>query len=468
MPMGHRTRRDFMRRAATIGSVGAGGLLGLRLATMASVSAQAASSEDFKALVCYNMLGGNDHLDTLYPYDPDNYNALRAIRGNQARDRATLLPITTATSQNGKAAALHPSLVKLRERYNKGQVAIIPNVGAMRRPYTRAQLIAGAPLPPGAGSHNDGNAMWHALDPDGAIYGWGGLMADAVMTMNPNPTYSSINAGIYNPFGSGKFVQQYAVSSDSTANTLEGVGKYGDNFFGSPTFAADAESWLSPNTDNLMEKHYVGQVKRVLDGAKTMTDVFEAQKNFPRFYTNQSDQTAYRNNRAGFEMRAIAQVIASRKALGVRRQILFVDHFGFDTHGSTVIAHGDLMKQVDAALGYFADMLDLMGLSENVTTFTTSDFGRSLIPGGDGTGHGWSGCQFVMGGAVKGGDIYGELPTIGINSNNFLPDGSMIPHYSVEQMIGPLGRWFGVSEADLAKILPNRGQFPHPDPAFMR
>lgn len=97
-----------MRRAATIGSVGAGGLLGLRLATMASVSAQAASSEDFKALVCYNMLGGNDHLDTLYPYDPDNYNALRAIRGNQARDRATLLPITTATSQNGKLRRCTP------------------------------------------------------------------------------------------------------------------------------------------------------------------------------------------------------------------------------------------------------------------------------------------------------------------------------------------------------------------------
>lgn len=470
MAIGTATRREFFKRASAFSLLGAGGTLGLQLASIASV-ADAAPTEDYKALVCFNMLGGNDHLDTVYPYDPDNFTSLQRARSAIMRERSTLLPITTKTSQGGKLAAFHPNLIQLRSLYNSGRVAVISNIGPMQSVLSKANIIAGSPLPPGVGSHNDGNAMWHALNPDGAIYGWGGLMADALIGLNPNAAYSSVSAGIYNPFGSGKLVQQYSVSPDSTALPLEGLGPpnnfYGprrSTYFESPNFGRDLERWITPTSANLMEQHYVSQVRRVIAGSEVLTQAFSAQKNFPLFNTGQADWVAYRNNRVGYELRAVAQLIAQRNQLGVKRQVFFVDHFAYDNHGGMIVDHGNRMKELDAAIGYFQNVIDAMGLANNVTLFTTSEFGRAIIPGGDGTGHGWGGLQFVIGGAVKGGDIFGQLPTTDPNGSDFLPSGAMVPKHSVEQMVATLGRWFGVSETDLKMILPNWNRF---SPAYL-
>lgn len=473
---GNARRRAFLAAAARFGGLRAVGPLGLQCAALAALSSPSAraSGDDYKALVCVNLLGGNDQLATLYDATPSSLAQLSRFRPGLVPARDALLPITPATAQPGRQPALHPELVRLRARFAAGQVAIVAGIGTLEHPLTRAQAEAGAPLPAGNGSHNDGNALWHTLGPDGTLYGWGGLMLDALASANGASPYGSVSVGFYNAFGSGRTVQQFHVSEDGYAMTIEGLeaadaARLGNvDHFGSTRFAADLQAWIGGTPSHLIEREYVRTYRRVMDGAAQLNAAFKATESFPRFFTGQADTVAFRDNRLGYELRSVARLIQQRQSLGVRRQVFFVDHFGYDNHGALVVDHGRRMRELDAALGYFDDVIGQLGLRDQVTVFTTTDFGRALIANGDGTGHGWGGVQFIQGGAVRGGDLYGALPSTDPASADYLPSSAQIPRFAVEQSVATLGRWLGVSDADLRSILPRWGRFSPATLGFMR
>ncbi|HEY7215813.1 MAG TPA: DUF1501 domain-containing protein, partial [Thermoanaerobaculia bacterium] len=175
----------------------------------------------------------------------------------------------------------------------------------------------------------------------------------------------------------------------------------------------------------------------------------------------------------GLQLKMVAQLISVREALGLRRQVFFCAGQGFDTHGGQIGAsaldgaHADLLAELDGALSAFDAAMTELNLADTVTTFTASDFGRTFISNGDGSDHGWGSHHFVLGGAVNGGRIYGQLPTLAVNGPNDAGDGRWIPTTSVDEYSATLARWFGVANSDLPLVLPNLGRFATPDLGFM-
>jgi uncharacterized protein (DUF1501 family) len=464
-PIGNHTRRAFLKSVAGFGALGASGPLAMQFAALASASGAQAAASDYKALVCVYLNGGNDHFDTLVPYDTDNYNALAKLRGNIIQPKNTLLALPSSTSQNGLSAALHPGLQNVNKFFKDGRLAILSSVGPLIEPVTRAQLAAGTKLvAPGYGSHNDGNSMWHALGTEGTRYGWAGKMLDSLVSMK-NATFASMSVGYYNAFGSGVTTDQFQLFSDGVLNNFAGINQV--SYLGSPLGAETLKTLLKQSaSDNLLQDAYTSLNRRTLEGIATLQTALNAAKDaYP--WTEKRTGTynsveLYRDNNLLAQMRVVARLLSQRATLNVSRQVFFVELMGFDTHSNQVADHSRLLQQLDVALGYLDDCLGQMGLRDSVMTFTTSEFGRNLPQNGDGTDHGWGGVQFVMGGGMKpgkGGKIYGTLPKIGLNSPDIHPALSTIPTTSVEQVVATLGKWFGVSDSTLSDILPNLKNF---------
>jgi uncharacterized protein (DUF1501 family) len=158
-------------------------------------------------------------------------------------------------------------------------------------------------------------------------------------------------------------------------------------------------------------------------------------------------------------LQTVARIISGRASLGVTRQIFYVQLGSFDTHNNQAQIHSQLLTQLGAALEYFDGLMVNMGLSNNVTAFTISDFGRTLTCNSNGTDHGWGSHHFVLGGAVKGQNMYGQYPVVGVNQANDVGAGRLIPTTSVEQYAGTLASWFGLSDSEIRTVFPNFGNF---------
>jgi uncharacterized protein (DUF1501 family) len=185
----------------------------------------------------------------------------------------------------------------------------------------------------------------------------------------------------------------------------------------------------------------------------------------PPLYVNPISGATQVNNLAQ-QLQTVAKIIAAAPGLGLTRQVFHVGLLGFDTHSLQNVNQPDLLGQLAQALAYFDGVLTNLGgqdISASVTTFTASDFGRGFTVNGDGTDHGWGSHHFIMGGAVRGGVIYGQYPTLGLDSATFTnPDmlgNTLIPTTAVDQYAATLGAWFGVSPANLSAIFPNLGNF---------
>jgi uncharacterized protein (DUF1501 family) len=178
------------------------------------------------------------------------------------------------------------------------------------------------------------------------------------------------------------------------------------------------------------------------------------------------------------QLQIVARMIeaAGNANVGARRQVYFVSLGGFDNHDLQNRNHADLMARLGHAMRYFDSALGAIGARGNVTTFTASDFGRTFTSNGDGTDHGWGAHHFVMGGAVRGGDLYGAFPVLGsknASNNNFdsspdqLANGAMLPGTAVDQFGATLARWFGVADSELGTVFPNLANFSTRDLGFM-
>jgi len=438
-----RTRREFLRDAGC--GLGTAALLSAfdRFSRLdAAVSPEAAA--DYRALVCVFLFGGNDGNNTVIPYD--DYASYAAVRGTQLNiPKASLLTVN-APSQKA-SFGLHPSLVELQALYNGGKLAVLTNVGTLAAPITRAQYRAGGPTPDNLFSHADQQNQWQSSVPFTSIpqadTGWGGRLADVTSSLNTGtfPMVVSV-AGVplfttgvsARPLVPGSGLAGFSGSAASKARyaALRSILQAD----GSMTLVAAASSITANGIDD------VATLNTALAQSPSLKTVFPSTS-------------------LGSQLQKIAQVIASRDALQMNRQIFFASLGGFDTHTDELNTQQNLLVQVSQAMGaFYAATLEL-GVETQVTSFTLSDFGRTFQPAsGGGSDHAWGSHHFILGGSVKGGDFYGTFPTLALNGPDDATDeGRWIPSTSVDQYGATLAQWYGVAPTDLPTVFPYIGQF---------
>ncbi len=444
------SRRTFLRHASQIamtGAVAAPLLSNLDLIGKAA----AATSNDYKALVCVFLHGGNDYANTLTPYDVDNYALYQAPRESIAIDR-TDLAATALTAENdmgGRQFAFNPALAPLLPLFNSGNLAMLLNVGTLVEPTTRAQYFSGAvALPPKLFGHNSQRDYFSTCNAAVGAPGWGGRIGDFLQAYNTSPALTCINTGRKSIFIDGTDTSPYSLGTDGALSLLDGNSK----LLGSSGLYNSLVSAMQTNSDNLFASAYADLTNRAQtlgDTVNSALDVVPASQ-FPMLSSNGS---LYR------QLRMVTRMIAAADQIGAKRQVFFVTLGGWDTHSYFSERHPVLLSGLGSALAAFYTSLDQLGLSSNVTTFTASDFGRTLSSNGDGTDHGWGSHHFILGGAVKGKRIYGTPPEVGLDTNDDVGRGRLIPSTSVDQYAATLASWFGVSNADLGLILPNLANF---------
>ncbi|MGZ5020062.1 MAG: DUF1501 domain-containing protein [Chthoniobacterales bacterium] len=448
------TRRTFIRQAACA-ALGTTGILNtifdLRRLSAATITSAAG---DYKALVCLFLFGGNDANNVLIPHDNTGYNSYAAARGVLAIPQNTLLPLTLQGG-DGRDFAFHPSLPELQQLFNAGHLALVANVGTLVAPITRAQYLAGgAAVPNQLFSHADQSVQWQTSVPDQiSRTGWGGRMADVLQSLNSNAKISlSISIAGTNTFEVGNLVLPYTVSPTGS------IGLSGFNGSANDNVRLQAfKDLLALPQNNLFEKAYADTVSRSIADNELLTSALTG---IPTL------QTQFPTTDLGNQLNMIAKLIAARSNLSMQRQIFFCSVGGYDTHGDQLAGQAGLLTELSQALNAFYSATAELGVANQVTTFTASDFGRTYPTNGSGSDHGWGSHQFVMGGAVRGGRLFGTFPTLAVNGPDDTGQGRWIPTTSVDEFSSTMASWFGVSASDMPTVLPNIGRFSHPDLGF--
>src|SRR5512134_1364155 len=440
------SRREFVKRASALSFMGAGAPFALNLATIGAASAQ--TVPDYRAIVCLFFFGGNDHTNTIVPYDPTEHAAYVNARQSIAFAYDALTPTATApvASQNNRPFAFHPALTALKSLYDQGKLAVVANVGPLVVPTTLAQYRArSVPLPPKLFSHNDQQSVWQANQPigEGARLGWGGRMGDLLASQNGQTIFTCISASGNAVFMSGQEVIQYQVGANgSTAfNALSG------NLYGSATAGSAYRRVITRASGHLFESQLGQVVSRSISANATLSASLPPASSFT--------VPIPANNGLASQLNVVARIIAGRGGLAANRQVFFVSVGGFDSHDFLINDHNARMLTVNAAVDAFYQWLQQLQMENNVTLFTASDFGRTLTSNGDGSDHGWGAHHFVVGGAVQGGTIYGTFPQVTFSTPEDVGQGSLLPTTSVDQYAATLGRWLGVADAQMPDVLPN-------------
>lgn len=415
-----------------------------------SFAAQAnTNANDYKALVCVFLLGGNDGFNMLVPTNESAYNDYANSRQNLAVARDTLLNISP-TSSDGNTYGLHPQLAAMKNLFDNGSAGFVANVGNLIQPLSKDEAITNpSSRPRQLFSHNNQQDQWQFADPNTLDSGWGARLASLYASAQGESLLTGLSVNnpskwLTNSNFSGLAVKSSGFSSygsidpSSTSSTKikrrEAFMQLINHQYNNPF--SDNFAQLQSRTINLVEN-----VGATIDGLAPFTSV-----------------TPEENDLAS-QLEMVAKVIASREALGMNRQVFFVSMGGFDTHDDQVIRQPALYAQLSEALNSFNNQLTELGVNDKVTTFTQSEFGRTLTSNGDGTDHGWGNHQIVMGNAVRGGDIYGTVPDFAIGSDDDYRSGRIIPTTSIEQYASSMLNWFGLDSDQMAKVLPNLTNF---------
>ena len=406
-------------------------------------------SNDYKALVCILLAGGNDSFNMLVPTSNTAYNAYSNTRSNQALAQNSLLGLSHLAG-GMPSLGVHPSMPEVQSMYNSGRLAFISNVGTLVEPTTKTQFEnGGVTLPLGLFSHADQIQQWQTSVPQTrSSSGWGGRMADILQSMNNNQNISmNISLSGRNFFQSGNQSSEYTINPTGTGSIgIEGYN--GDDMI---------DMIRTTAVDNLLEDQYVDIFK------KTYADVTRnAQSSHQQFSSaigGVNLSTTFSTSRLSQSMQMVAKTIAARNTLDVCRQTFFITFGGWDHHDELLNNQAGMLTVVSKALNEFNNAMNELGMANNVTTFTISDFARTLTSNGNGTDHAWGGNVMVMGGKVNGGRVYGEYPSLALNSSLDVGNGVLIPTLSTDEYFAELAQWYGVSNSDINNIFPNLMNF---------
>ena len=497
--MSHLHRRDFLRSAlcATAASGAFGSLLPkLALAGASGPARLKGAGTDYRALVCVFLAGGNDSFSALVPIDGahrTDYDAAR--RGSGAGSGGgqsnpsdlriasnTLLPLSysgSALGQGGSRYGLHPRMSGLRDLVNGGRAAIISNVGPLVRPLTLADYRSdGFPLPAQLFSHSDQTVLWQTPRADATQRtGWGGRLADLFFASNSNPLLSmNMSIAGENVFQSGLNVLPYFLNEQGA----ERIGQI-DTSNGRTWNTARRNAFnaiMQASYGHPFERAYAGKVRNARDAGEQLAAVLRNDRTlnaqgsetgftddtYAPFWTafglpwQRLDQGRAELPGLAAQLLMVARVIRQRSTLQMSRQLFYTQLGGFDTHDSQNADLPGLLAELSQSILAFDQVMNAaaFGISDKVTLFTGSEFGRTLSNNGDGTDHGWGGHHFVVGGSVLGGRIVGELPPLALSNNPLNAGwGQIIPRLAVDQYAATLARWFGLSDSDRSTIFPN-------------
>jgi uncharacterized protein (DUF1501 family) len=457
-------RREFLRRTATLGSalgVGAAGVL---------APLNQARAADYRALVCVFLYGGNDGTNSIVPMDSTRYGQYNGVRKSLALPQSSLVRL--GTSDYG----LHPSLQALAPIFGEGKLATVFNVGPLHAPVTKAEFLAAADssdlVPDNLFSHSDQQILWETSTTNAQERtGWGGRAAQIMAHTNP-----VISVG-----GNGRF----GLSSEATPLVLPGPG----DTFGAYSISGSDTQW-EPNALRraAIDAMYAQQAEITLAASyqRQQADAFTVSARLG----NLVKRTPVSNNALdaafapitdaqgrittplGRQLYQVAKMIEGNATVQGDRQIFFAQQGGFDTHGNQIadnVLQGDharLLKSMGDAVACFHNAMKAIGMSDAVTLFTQSDFGRTLKPNNsNGTDHAWGNHHFVIGGGVRGGRFYGNYPQLVLGGPDdageaeWEQQGRWIPTTSVDQYAATLLNWFGADAATQDRVLPNLRNF---------
>jgi uncharacterized protein (DUF1501 family) len=438
------SRRAFLQRTSLLSLAGVAAPWALNLATMGE--AAAATATDYKALVCVFLYGGNDYGNTLIPYDNTRYALYQGMRPTLAYAQAALTPTLLTPSvalPNSAQYALAPELAPLLPLFTGNKLAVMLNVGTLVQPTSKMQYTAkSVPLPPKLFSHNDQQSVWQSSAPEGATSGWGGRIGDLFESGNGNATFTCVNVSSNAVFLSGHSAVQYQVSPSGPV-ALNGVKS---PLFGSASCSTALHSLVTAPRTHLFENEYTRVMSRSLVAGEALTAALAGGPTINTVFPA--------GNGLADQLKLVARMISTSSEVGAKRQVFFVSLGGFDNHDGLASIHPGLLTSVANAMTAFYNATVELGVASQVTSFTASDFGRTLT-GSNGSDHGWGSMHFMLGGAVNGGRYYGTVPVVANNGPDDVGQGRLLPSTSVDQYAATLGKWFGISDAELLTVLPN-------------
>ncbi|MFK7996215.1 MAG: DUF1501 domain-containing protein [Granulosicoccus sp.] len=453
------SRRAFLNYSSRLSLAGAATPFAVNLATLSAAQAQ---SDDYKALVCVYMHGGNDHANSVLATDPDSWAAYKSQRSDgtdlslpAVGQSAGVLPILPATAQSARTFALHPVLDPLKALFDMGSAAVVANVGPLVEPLSRGGYLNGTALaPPKLFSHNDQTSVWQAFAPEGALTGWGGRMGDLMASMNNAQSFTCISPAGNAVWISGRDTVPYQVSVRGPT-AIQGI--YGGLNWPDPV-SEIFEKIVTANYSNVFEQSLSAVTRSAIDAQQRLQAALLDDSILPDVPV--VPLTGSRNWLAT-QLRIVARIIAGRQALGMRRQVFMVTMAGFDTHDNQISRHTPLLQELAQGIEYFKELMShpQVNAFNEATLMTASEFGRTLAINGDGTDHGWGSHHFVVGGAVNGGDIYGRFPDYERDGPDDVGGGRLLPNFSVDQYGGTLANWFGVDDSMLNDVFPNLVNF---------
>ena len=448
------TRREFLKASGALATAGFAATPGLAWSQQVGGTGP---FQDYRALVCVFLFGGNDSFNMLVPRSQAEYDVYAQSRQNLAIGQSELLPITPA-SPDGSDYGLHPAMTGIRDLFEQGSAAFVTNVGPLIEAVDKESYFNGsALLPPQLFSHNDQQDQWNSLKGNTqSKTGWAGRMADLIRSAVADQRMAT-NASL---FGSNLLQ-----SADDTVAYVMGPG--GPVQF--EGFSTDPASLLfeqrqaflrilAADYGTVYERAFRDIQERAIEAADTVSAAIDSAPLL---------STVFPQSQLGTQLATVARLIAVRDDLEMQRQVFFVAAGGFDSHDNQNEDQPGLLGGVSDAIAAFHAATVELGIAEQVTTFTQSDFGRTLTSNGDGTDHAWGGNQIVVGGSVQGGDLYGRYPLLEIGGDEDVGGGRMIPSTSADQYAATLARWFGIADADLDSVAPHLGNFAARDLGFL-
>ena len=445
-------RRDFLRTSGAAAVLAA--TPGL---AYSQVVGGAGPFDDYRALVCVFMFGGNDSFNMLVPNTTAEYNAYATSRQNLAILQNDLLPITPI-SAGTPDFGLHPSMAGIKGLFDSGDAAFVANVGPLVEPTTKDQYFNGSVvLPPQLFSHNDQQDQWTSLRGNvPSKTGWAGRMADLIRS-GVTEQQMATNASLFgaNLFQSADETVAY-VMGPSGPLQFEGFSSDPNNILFEQREAF--RRVVDAQYGTVYERAFADVQRRAINAADTVTAAINAAPPI---------SAAFPQSQLGAQLQTVARLIAVRDRLQMKRQVFFVATGGFDSHDNQNQDQPGLLSGISDAISAFHAATVELGVASDVTTFTQSDFGRTLTSNGDGTDHAWGGNQLVVGGAVNGRELYGSYPLLAIGGPEDVNGGRIIPSTSADQYAATLARWFGIADADLDVVAPNLSNFAQRDLGFM-
>lgn len=405
------------------------------------------NTDEYKALVCIMLSGGNDSFNMLIPSDKKAYKHYKNTRSNLALEKDSLHKLNYSNKKKQKFS-LHHSMQHTQELFNNKKLSFIANIGPLVKPTSKKEYFENSlNLPLGLMSHADQLRHWLTSIPNERTnYGVAGKIADTVQKDNINQKISmNISLSGSNYFQTGEKSNEYAITNE---------GSVGLNINEKRNILDEV---LFKNFNNMLNRNYDNDFKQ------TYMDILRTAQNnhddFKNAVSTTKINTSFSSSNLSLDLQMVAKTIASSKKLGMKRQTFYVLYHGWDHHDELLKSQEKMLKILDNALFEFNNALEELNLSKNVLTFTASDFARSLTSNGNGTDHAWGGNSIIMGSSINGGEIFGDYPSLKLDSTLDIGGGVLIPTLSTDELYGKILKWYGLKKPSIHKILPNLKNF---------